>query len=195
MNTIHQPDPDIFTPDLESAAEKMVQIKLDYPQYHRAWKSMISTYGVDMVSLDWRGTLGLMRFIEDTAALENNPDAIPGVKLKRFYTAAMFSPDNVYWKISNKDKARMIASTQARAYNPNVVPTPSVLATSVLNISTLKQQYPDQSSMETRMEELFTRSMNHVLSPTEQAEFDILGKLVVGEELTPPQHTPKCEDI
>lgn len=182
---------DILYPDLTTASERRISLQQKYPQYHRAWKSMTSTYGVDMVSLDWRGTAGLMKFIEDTSVLENNPDTIPTVKLKRFYPAAMFSPDNVYWKIGNKDKARMQAS--ARTTRNTSVPTPSVLATPVLNITTLKEKYPDQTSMEERFNALFTSSLEHTLSVIEQTEFDILGKLVVGEELTPP--LSKFEDI
>lgn len=184
--------PDLMYPDLTTAAERMISLQQKYPQYHRAWKSMISTYGVDMVSLDWRGTAGLMKFIEDTSALENNPDTIPRVKLKRFYPDAMFSPDNVYWKLSNKDKARMHAATRS-PHNTSVIPTPSVLASSVLNITTLKEKYPDQASMEARFNTLFTSSLEHTLSVIEQTEFDILGKLVVGDTLTPP--LPKHEDI
>jgi len=180
------------------------QIKEQYPEYVRAWKSMNSTYGAAMITPEWRGIVGLMKFIEDTATVQDSPTFYPGygARLKRYNDIAAFSPDNIYWKLPAASVKRIqteLGSHRTGNISSTVVnvstgiTAPSVLATSVLNITTLKQQYPDQASMETRMEELFTRSMNHTLSPTEQAEFDILGKLVVGDRLTAP--LSKFEDI
>ena len=192
------------------AADQITTLTAHYPDYVRAWKSMYSTYGKNTICLDWRGTVGLMRFIEDTASLDNNPTILAAhgvtVKLKRKQPAMMFSPLNVYWYIPRAEVKRLAQVSGVQSlyrmhapFDPVVLPTvlPSVLTTITgVSIESIKQSYPTIQEKEARLESLFTLSMTQHLTPIEQAELDILGKLVVGDDIpTVPTSLPKCEDI
>lgn len=190
---------------LETASDKMAAMIQQYPDYVRAWKTMHSNYGKDNICFEWRGTIGLMRFIEDTATLDNNPTILSSydipVKLKRKQPAFMFSPLNVYWYIP-RTHAHKIASLEGitgtdttRMHAPTTLPSILTTITGV-SIESIKQSYPTIQEKEARLEELFTLSMTQHLTPIEQAELDILGKLVVRDDIpTVPASLPKCEDI
>lgn len=219
MTSIHT-DADAHTDTMVvpavTAAEKQEQLKQQYPRYYSAWRTMHSNYGKNQVSLDWRGTIGLMKFIEDTSVLDNNPDVMDAlsastgivglsVKLKRLQPAFAFSPQNVYWYIPRDVKKLLDAastfstSSNERMHAPIQLPQPvlpSVLSDIVpVSIESIRETYNTTPLMETRMEELFNESMTRTLSTIEQAELDILGKLIAGEEITPVETISKYEDI
>lgn len=184
--------------------DKLEQLKLEYPAYYRVWKSMITSYGAQEVCTDWRGTLGLICFIEDSSTLANSPTNLPDfahtVKLKRLETSALFSLNNIMWALT-KASERVVKLRSVRAYqklrygqHPSVLPSVLTPITGI-TVESIKQSYPSISSMETRLDTLFTESMTRTLSSIELAELDMLGKLVVSPDGTLPTPVPKCEDI
>lgn len=181
----------------EPLGDRLDYLISTYPSYYRAWKSMVSTYGKNSITLQWRGTAGLEQFIADSSKLDNNPTALPdvSVKIKRLEPAFMFSPDNIYWYIPRVEAKRLkVFGRDSRMHAPLVLPSVLTPITGI-TVESIKQSYPSISSMETRLDTLFTESMTRTLSSIELAELDILGKLVVGMELLPVVPTPKCADI
>jgi len=192
----------IYAPDLESATEKQAAIKQEYPAYYKAWRNMYANYGVQDIIEAWRGTAGLIQFIADTSVLPDNPDTFTfsQAKLKRKREAFMFSPMNVYWKLSTKDKlAQAVLNRQTAA---RVVPSPHCVGSSfqsinetALSIEAIKQLYPTKESQEERMNTLFMLSMESGLTPTQDAELTVLSSLVTGAEIEPEVAASKFTDV
>lgn len=175
-------------PTIDLAA-KMQELQQLYPAYHRAWKSMLSTYGTVQIASEWRGTIGLMRFIEDTSTLPDNPDVYPdvAVKLKRKFPALMFELSNVYWKIPSKYKKLHLAS-------PPASPVPKIQPASLSRFEAMTPQ-----ELEQQLDTLINLQMGgNTLSPIQQQELDILAALTSGtaiRDLEPVQKLSKFEDI
>ena len=144
----------ITVPSSISLTEQLTNLSLQYPAYHRAWKSMNTTYGVHVVTFDWRGTIGLMRFIEDTSSLPDSPTVSPEfahtVKLKRKDSTMPFSLTNVYWsltvaarKVQKYSEARKVQRLQYELKTP--VQVMSAQSSSVEQVlEELKQLSPDE---------------------------------------------------
>lgn len=205
LDTEHNSEHSSYTPDLESATEKQAAIKQEYPAYYKAWRNMYANYGVQAIVEEWRGTTGLIQFIADTSVLPDNPDTFTFAqapllpKLKRKREAFMFSPMNVYWKLSTKDKLaqailskQIVSSLDSESHSINE--TVSSMD-SIESIESIKQLYPTRESQEERMNTLFTASMNGSLTPTQDAELTVLGSLVAGTEIEPEVTPSKYVDI
>lgn len=180
-------------------SEVLEILKQQYPAYYRAWKSMTTTYGVDAVATEWRGTAGLRQFIQDTSTLPNSPTQLPGVKvkLKRKVTGFKFDVENTYWKLPSHMKAADRKKATLLDMNDlNNLPTPtSSVDTSILSISDIKQRYPTIQEQEARMQELFDQAATDRLSSEESAELDLLGKLVESDGEIPIPPASRYEDI
>jgi hypothetical protein len=171
--------------EVESATEKYAEIQSQYPAYYRAWRSMASNYGKNAVCIEWRGVFGLMKFIEDTSSLPNNPTSHTGSKLKRKIRTLAFSPQNVYWKlpVRNMQSAAVTQSVQST----QTVELPYTLE-HYINLPRTKQQELFDSIMEANFQ-------GHPLTQQEEMELNILGKLLSGKELLPEVSVSKYEDI
>ncbi len=175
---------DQWTPPL-SNAEQLEQIKQSYPAYYRAWRSMISNNSKDDIIPEWRGTIGLMRFIEDTSTLLNNPSVFPDVKvkLKRKLKDFPYSLSNVYWLVPRNCRKSHLA-LQATSLQE----TSQIITLDTLIAMSRKDQ---EDRFNTLMSAHFSGT---ILSATEQAEMDALGKLITGMEILPPPES-KYEDV
>lgn len=171
---------DQWTPPL-SNTEQLKQIKQSYPAYYRAWKTMINN-GVSHVIMEWRGTIGLMRFIEDTSELPDNPTiSTVAVKLKRKIQSLQYDKHNVYWKPSAVAVA--VASISTVQPMQPMQPTSSNTS-SIASITAIKEKYPTITDMEARIAELFELKFSgSTLSDQQELELEILGTLITGEEI------------
>lgn len=187
MNPMNTPTP---TPTpTRTAAEMKEQIAADYPTYFRAWSSMVGNYSKKEITPNWRGVLGLMRFIKDTSTLENNPDTpgldvtmtFKGLKLKRKLVHFPFSITNVYWYFLPKYKKK---------YNPTSVHlTTDTLTTDTL--ATLSKQ-----EQEARIQELIEMQLQgHTFTQQQEAELTVLSALVLDGEVPVIQSTTTYEEI
>lgn len=167
--------------DITSAAEKLEQLSIQYPAYYRAWRSMISNNSKDDIIPEWRGTIGLMRFIEDTSILLNNPDVFPNVKvkLKRKLKDFPYSSSNVYWLVPRNCRKSHLA-----------LQATSLQATSLDALIAMSRK-DQEDRFNTLMSAHFSGT---ILSATEIAEMDALGKLIIGVEILPPPES-KYDDI
>lgn len=167
-------------------------IKQKYPAYYRAWKSMLN-YGKNEISVFWRGTHGLMAFIEDTVELDDSPSKLPEfadyIKLKRVDSRKKFSPDNVVWKVS---KVALKSSTEledsidsSRDSSMEVLKkleekiesvVPQSIPSSIQSQSKLLRRTEDK---EARLEELFSKSLEGTINKAEELELERLSKIVV----------------
>lgn len=167
-----------------SASEQLEKLKLQYPEYYRAWRSMHGNNSKDCICIEWRGTSGLMKFIEDTSTLINNPTSFPGVKLKRKLKSFPYSPGNVYWSVP-KNCRKLVG-----------IITSSVQEVSTVRIPTLDTLIAmSRKDQEDRFNTLMSAHFSGtILSATEIAEMDALGKLITGVEILPPPES-KYEDV
>mgnify|MGYP000350742343 CR=1 FL=1 len=177
-----------------SLSALMEQLKQLHPAYYRAWKSMNTTYGVDSVSPQWRGTNGFATFIAETSKLPNSPTQLPGVKvkLKRKVSGFQFDADNTYWKLPSHIRAS--DKKKVTPLDLSELPKSTGTKTDLPSISELKEKYPTINAIEQRIEELFNKSMTDGLSANETLELDILGKLAIDDEIPVPPAS-KYEDI
>lgn len=189
----------IQIPELSSTylTDKMEQLKQEYPAYHRVWKSMITTYGTHEVCVDWKGTIGFMKFIEDSSILANSPSNLPDfahtVKLKRLDTNAVYSPSNVAWVLTKAServlKLRGVRSLQKMQHS---LKTPLAVPLAVPLVSAIETMSRDEQ--ETKFDTLMMRQFSgEKLSALEETEMTILGNILASS--VPTVHTPKHEDI
>lgn len=159
-------------------------IKQKYPAYYRAWKSMLN-YGKNEISLFWRGTHGLLVFIEDTVELDDSPSKLPEfadyIKLKRVDSRKKFAPDNVVWKIA---KVALKNSTENAEVEFEEVDSLKKLSEKVESV--IPQSLPSESKLfrriedkEARLEELFSKSLEGTINKSEELELEVLSKAVV----------------
>lgn len=159
-------------------------IKQKYPAYYRAWKSMLN-YGKNEISLFWRGTHGLLVFIEDTVELDDSPSKLPEfadyIKLKRIDSKKKFAPDNVVWKIA---KVALKNSTENAEVEFEEVDSLKKLSEKVESV--IPQSLPSESKLfrriedkEARLEELFSKSLEGTINKSEELELEVLSKAVV----------------
>lgn len=183
---------------IETESISIELIKSRYPAYYRAWKSMLN-HGKTEVSMFWRGTHGLMTFIEDTLELENSPSALPQyadyIKLKRIDESKKFIPGNVVWKISKvATKFILTKEHEAESEFSNLETQFAGLLKRTSQVSiqdkpvgievdepenVLEQKYRRTEDKENRLEELFSKSMEGALSKSEELELEMLSKVVV----------------
>lgn len=180
---------------VETESISLNLIKSKYPAYYRAWKSMLN-YGKNEVSAFWRGTSGLMVFIEDTLELENSPSALPQyadyIKLKRIDESKKFIPGNVTWKIAkvatkfvltkeheaesqHDDLETQFAGLLERTSQVPIQDKPVGLEAEEV----LDQKYRRTEDKEARLEELFNKSMEGSITKSEELELEVLSKVVV----------------
>ena len=199
MSQTEHPEAEINLNDPTNLTAILESLKSTYPAYYRAWKSMITSYGAQDVITEWRGTMGLAQFVADTSVLPDSPTFLPNVsvKLKRKLAAFEFSPENVYWKIPAAAQSKAARIKQQERVTKFVLPSvdghPCVVQyparrdeDSPSSIEELKKLYPDATSIEARMNELFAIQFEGAgLTELQAAELDVLGILAKGEEITP----------
>lgn len=168
---------------IETTSASIELIKTQYPEYYKAWKSMLSNYGKESITVFWRGTMGLMLFIEETSAIPNAPSSTlqyaDSVKLKRIDNEKLFSIFNVSWVLSKvverkleKEEKILLYSQQSQQSQPS----PDNIVT--------KTPFRRIEDKEERLEELFTKSMDKTLSLTEEIELNLLSEIVVSSTST-----------
>jgi hypothetical protein len=196
MSQTEHPETEINLNDPTNLTAILESLKSTYPAYYRAWKSMITSYGAQDVITEWRGTMGLAQFVADTSVLPDSPTFLPNVsvKLKRKLSQFQFSPGNVYWKIPSVAQAKAARiKSNIKAATKFVLPSVGVVQyparrdeDSPSSIEELKKLYPDATSIEARMNELFAIQFEGAgLTELQAAELDVLGILAKGEEITP----------
>lgn len=172
-------------------AQPMDTLKNKYPAYYRAWKSMISNYGKNSVDIFWRGTIGFMRFIEDTSELDNSPSdsKLPevlreSVKLKRINNTERFSPDNVIWavcKVVDKELERKERAQEREAEllkQLNELPSSYNLGVNPTDDKSYELPARRIEDKEERVNQLFEKSIEGTITKEEERELDILAAAV-----------------
>lgn len=169
------PEQEELIESLNDLAYNYAQAKWDYPELHKAWRSMCANNSVDMIVDLWRGKQGFINFIEDVK--ESFTDT--SCKLKRKNLALPFSLHNVHWVLPKNKRKKQIV--------PMVT----------LNVASLKEKYVTQQEKEERINFLFNLSMKETLTPSEELELQILtDSLITGEINVPVTEVPtKYTDI